>query len=194
MRVWVTCGLVTAAVVLAVLFLTDRPDADADGSVGPSAPAPLTEQDVRTYVLLRPDEDRILREIAGEALSRGPAEHEALGEKARARVDALLQGQHLTREDWRAIRTRVERVVNLIRAEEEFPAARPGIEQRLDMKKEHLKTLGASDPRRPQVEQEIRDAEMLLENGPMKASEQDKAVARRFWEPLQKWATTIGPR
>lgn len=195
-RVWVTCGLATAAVVGAVLLFTNRPDAQANGIKGPPPPAPLAEEEVRAYLLIKPGVNRILSQIAAEFQATrkpGQDDDEALGAKARAQVDAMLQTQHMTREDWSRLSGRVERVVNLIRAEVEFPEARPGIVQRLDMKKNLCKNLGASDPRRASFEREIREMEDLLANGPPKPDDRDRDLVLRYWEGLREITPTIGP-
>jgi hypothetical protein len=193
-RVWLTCGLLTAAAVAAALSLKNRPE--ADGPAGPPAPPPLTEPEIRTYLLLAPTVDKMRREIAYQyQISRRPGQPDdpALGEQARARLDALLQGQHLTQKDYFAMSQRVERVVNLIRAEAEFPEARPGIVQRLEMKKSLLKSLPANDPQLGSVEREIRDTEALLANGPEKVSAADRELALRYWASLDPIVPKIGP-
>ena len=193
-RVWLACGLVTAGVVTGVLVFSKPRDAGA--GTRPPPPPPITEPEVRTYLLVKPGVNAILEESFAEFRKNwrpGQTDSPELGEKNRMRIETLVQGQHLTLDDWHRLERRVERVVNLLRGEAEFEVARPGIVERLGMKKEHLKTLPRDDKGRADVEREIRDAEALLKSGPEKVSQEDREIALRYWASLDKLVPTVGP-
>ncbi len=194
-RVWLTCALVAAAVVAVVLVLTSRPDAVADGPKAPQAPPPLSEQEVRAYIDVMPQIQRMLGDIAVEfeiARRAGPVDAEAFGEKAQAQVDALLEKRHLTREMWERLSRRVEYGINAVRAAGLLESERAGMEERKRLKQELLKSLAREDERKL-VEKEIREIEALLEGGGPALSDADRELLRQYWKPLDAAAPQVGP-
>ena len=196
-RVWLTCAVAAAAVVAVVLLLTNRPPAEADGPPkGPRPPSPLTEQEVRAYIEVAPQIQRMLGDVAAryEILRRqGQVDAEALGMEAAAQVDALLERRHLTRESWERVQKRVEYAVNAVRAAEELEAERPGMEERLYLKKELLKRLAREDERK-RVEQEIHELEALLAGGGPLLLDQDRELIRQYWKAVNAAAPKVGPQ
>jgi hypothetical protein len=183
-------------VVAVALVLTNRPPAEANGPKGPRAPAALTEQEVRAYIEIAPDIQRKLGDVAAQyeiARRQGQVDAEALGMQAAAHVDALLERRHLTRESWERLSKRVEYAVNAVRAAEELERERPGMEERLHLKKELLKRLAREDERK-RVEQEIRELEALLEGGGPLLLDQDRELIRQYWKAVNAAAPQVGPQ
>ena len=195
-RVWLTCAFAAAATVSVVLVLSSRPDAEAKGPKGPRPPAPLSEQEVRSYIEVSPRIQGLLGDIAAKfeiGRIQGEAAAEALGMQAAAQVDALLERRHLTRESWERLSKRVEYAVNAVRAAEELEKERAGIEERLHLKKELLKKLAREDERKA-VEQEVREVEALLAGGGPLLLDQDRELIRQYWKSLDSAVPRVGPQ
>jgi hypothetical protein len=195
-RVWLTCALATAAVVVAVLLVTDRPDAEADGPPARRPASPLSEQEVRTYLEVMPRYTEVTGRVALEyqrqrQLNPGKPDTGALAARVGGEIDALLEKRHLTRETWRTLEQRVEYVVNAVRGRQQFDEERAGMEERLAMKKALLGKLAPND--RAGVEEEIRNLETLLKEGGPPVLEQDVALVRQFWAALDAVVPTRGP-
>lgn len=193
-RVWLTCALAAAAVVAVVLVLTSRPAAEADGPKAPRAPAPLSEQEVRTYIIVMPQLTNLLRDIAVKfqiARRAGPVDPDAFG--GEAEVDALLERHHLTRETWQQLSRRVEYGVNAVRAADQLEGERDGMEERKRLKEALLVKLAREDERK-EVEKEIREIEALLEGGGPPLSEEDRELIRQYWKALDAAAPQVGPQ
>lgn len=199
-RVWLTCALATGVVVAAVILLTNRPAAEADGQHRPKPPSPLSEQEVRTYIDVMPQLTRTLGDIAAEyqreRVKHGgnldEAAEKALDIKAQGLVDALFAGRGLTRETWQRLSERVEYAVNALRALPELEKARPEIEEQITIKKTLLANLGQADER-AMVEKEIGKLEALLEYKGPPLLERDRDLIRRYWRDLDSAVPQRGP-
>jgi len=199
-RVWLTCAIVTAAVVAAVFIftsLTDRPAAEADGQRPPKAPPPLSEQEVRTYLDVMPEIRSELGHIVNEyqrerIRNNGKVDDAGFQIKTQSLIDSILERSHLTRETWHPLSERVEYAVNVLRAEAELEKARPEMEQRLKLRKAALAT-AASDDDRPAAEKEIRDLEARLAGKGQPLSPQDRDLIRQYWSSLDAAVPPRGP-
>jgi len=188
-RVWITCALVTAAVVAIIVVVTSRRDAEANGADPklPRAPAPLSEQEIRTYIDVMPGIKDGLGRIAVQlqaARVRGTVDERAFQIKSQALVDSILERSHLTRDSWYQLSERVEYAVNARRASEELEKARPELEEKLRLKRAALESL--AHDRRADVEKEIADLERLLASNGPPLSQRDKELVNQFWATLSE--------
>jgi len=188
-RVWITCALVTAAVVAIIVVVTSRRDAEANGDDPklPRAPAPLSEQEIRTYLDVMPGIKDGLGRIAVQLQTervRGTVDEKAFQIKSQALVDSILERNHLTRDSWFQLSERVEYVVNARRASEELEKARPELEEKLRLKRAALESL--AHDRRADVEKEIADLERLLDSTGPPLSQRDKELVNQFWATLSE--------
>jgi hypothetical protein len=186
-RVWLTCFVVTALVVGGVIVFQNRAP-KADGAQLREAPTPLTEDEIRTYIAVMPEIQRILQDVGAEVQAErrrtgGQFDEAAFGVKSRSAVDALLEKYHLTEETWDKLSKRVEYVVEAIRFVEEREEARPRIEEQITMKKALLANLGKKEDR-DQLEKEIEGLEKSLtyEGPPVRQADID--LARQYWRTL----------
>lgn len=196
-RVWLTCALATGVVVAAILILTNRPDATADGPAPPKPPPPLSEQEVRTYVEIMPQITRLFGDLAMEfqrerMMNDGNVDEAAFQIKSQGLIDALLERRHLTRETWDTLRKRVEYAVDVVRAGPELEEARPKIEEQIALKRALLVKLARADERAT-VENEIKDLEALLEGSGPPLLEQDRDLIRQYWRALDEAVPRRGP-
>jgi hypothetical protein len=196
-RVWLTCALATGVVVAVILVLTNKPGAKADGALPPKPPPPLSEQEVRTYVEIMPQITRMFQDLAMEfqrarVMNDGNVDDAAFQIKSQGQVDALLERRHLTRETWDALRKRVEYAVDAVRAVGQLEEARPGIEEKIALKKALLVKLGRPDERAI-VEKEIKDLEGLLEGKGPPLLDQDRDLIRQYWRALDEAVPPRGP-
>jgi hypothetical protein len=196
-RVWLTCALATAAVVAAILVVTGRPDAKADGPGPPKPPPPLSEQEVRTYIEIQPQVRKMLGDLAMEyqrerVMNDGNVDDAAFQVRSQALVDALLERRHLTRETWDMVRRRVEYAVDVVRSGPELLQARPEIEEKIALKRALLAKL-ALEEERAMVEKEIKDLEALLEGQGPPLLDQDRDLIRQYWRALDEAVPPRGP-
>ncbi len=194
-RVWLTCALVTAAVVAVVLILTNRPAAEADGPRAPKAPPPLSEQEIRTYIDIMPQMTQILKDIAMKFQAGrrpGDAADEELGVEAQAQVAALLERRHLTPDAWERLQRRVEYAINAVRARDQLERERAGMEERKKMKEALLENLAREDEREL-VRKEIAELQALLDGGGPALTDRDRELIRQYWRALDAAAPQVGP-
>ena len=194
-RVWLTCAVVTAAVVAVVLVLTNRPAAEADGPRAPKAPPPLSEQEVRAYIDINPQITHILGDVARrfQATRRpGDATDDALGMQAQAQVAALLERRHLSPEAWERLQRRVEYAINAVRAQDQLENERGAMEERKRMKEALLGNLAREDEKE-MVRKEIAELEALLEGRGPALSDRDRELIRQYWKALDAAAPGVGP-
>lgn len=198
LRVWLTCALATAAVVAAVLLLTDKPDAKADGIRPPEPPPRLSEQEVRTYIELMPEIKRRLGEVAIEfqrARERNDlkVDEAEFGIRSQAIIDSLIEQRHLTRETWEKLQKRVAYAVDVVRATgQDLEVERAGIEERLGMKRALLPKLAREDEREA-LEKEIRYLEDLLAGKGPPLLDEDRDLVRQYWRALDLAVPRRGP-
>ena len=194
---WIVSILVVGAVVAAVLYAT-RED-DVPPGTGPKAaplPAALTEHEVQSYLAVWPEVNAQGQANANEFVKIWEAtgkypDDPAMGLRHRAAVEAILQKHGYTTGTFEVMRKRVERVVDVLRWEQDAPARQAEIDRRIREKEALRESL--SGETRAQVEREIEQLKAQRDAGAPGLREKDRELATKYWERLDRIVPRLGP-
>jgi len=193
LRVWIACAAVVGLLVAGLLVWT-REEPPKPAPRRPQARPTLTESDVRTYIAVQPEMDRLYKEMATrfqQGRVDGSVDPQAIGQAIQARRNALLASYHLSPDAWTDLSERVEYVVEVVRAEKSAAARKEEIEKQLALKRDLLKL--AAEESRPTLQADIDKLERDLawEGPPL--HEADRELVLGFWSNLSQLAPTRGP-
>jgi len=186
-RVWVVSGLLVAAVVAGILaFRGSSPGGDPKPRARPAAPSPLTEQEIRTYIAVWPQINRVLAATLRPMSERhqGGPDQEELGRRVRAAIDAILLDDHLSREAWAKLRRRVEHAVDVVRWRAESERRNADLETQIQQKEDLLEL--ADGTAQAMLEADIAALkEKQVAKGPP-LLRRDVDLIKSFWKDLDR--------
>jgi len=193
MRVWVVSGLIVAAVVAGILVFSDgsRPEIDTPRTQ-PTAPSPLTEQEVRTYLTVWPQINEVLG-VAVKAMGDPGApgvNKKDLGERVRAAVEAILAQHHLNTETWGLLRRRVEHAVDVVRWRSETKGRNADLDGKILEKQRLLELAEGRSKKLLEADIEALQAQRVA-GGPV-LLQRDVELVQSFWRDLDAIAPTRG--
>jgi len=193
LRVWIACAVVVGLLVAGLLVWT-REEPQKPAPRRPQSRPTLTEGDVRTYIAVQPEMDRLYREMATrfqQGRVSGNVDPQAIGQAIQARRDALLASHHLSPEAWTDLSERVEYVVEVVRAEKSAAARKEEIEKELALKRDLLKLAGEESRATLQADIDKLERDLAWEGPPL--HDADRELVLGFWGNLDPLAPTRGP-
>jgi hypothetical protein len=186
-RVWAISGLLVALVVAGILVFRDGPSPKPDPAPQgrPAVPSPLTEQEVRTYIAVWPQLNRIMADVVLKMdPGRGGVNEEEMGRQAQAATEVVLVDHHLTHETWILLRRRVEHAVDVVRWREEGTERNTRLDAQIQQKESLLRL--AKEESRAALEADIEALKaQRADLGPV-LSQHDVALVKSFWKDLDR--------
>jgi hypothetical protein len=185
-RIWLTCALATAALVVAAIYLLPKKEPDRAPTRTPPPP-PLKEQEVRLYIEVYPSYTDAMARAALEFQRQriaGDVNAQAQQAETQAAIDALLERFHLAPMQWRAIQDRVEYAFNTVRAADEHEKMLPTIRNEILVKRQLLEKLGDENDRKVTLDDiAALEARLGAEMPPLR--DEDRELIRRYWRDLE---------
>jgi hypothetical protein len=186
-RVWVASGLLVAGVVAGILaFGGSSPGGGPKPRARPSAPSPLAEQEVRTYLAVWPQINQVLAATLGPMSQqhKGSVDPQELGRQVRAAIDALLLEHHLSQDTWAKLRQRVEHAVDVVRWREETEGRHADLDAQIQQKQALLEH--AKGKAKEMLEADIATLkERRVAEGPP-LLQRDVDLVKSFWKDLDR--------
>lgn len=180
LRVWVTSALLVAIAVGAVLYFTSGPDPEPPPPRPLRfVPDPLAEWEVRRYLEVFPELDRLLKEHASRL------------EDATGAVHDLLARRSMTPGDWDVLWRRVEDAVNRVRAVDDWPQGSERLRETIAQRERML--ADAQGATKEQLTKDVAFLKEALERGPPPVHPKELELLRSFWNDLDRIVPTVGP-